>query len=1240
MHGAAACGPNASKTRGEETEPPADGCPAKRRPAHQERPATTRATLSDCRGSGLGLRLEKDDAHTHGKARRRGLQTCSAEFVAVIVAVAAVTASLVGGEWPSLGGWFPGRGHDEGEAHRFDSDVNLRRIMTSTGAIDTTRVPGLQGCSWQTGMEVNNGQMWRDGPSRRRWGRQWYVQTRGLLTATQRAELEAVAGLKLGPYFPHSAHLIVATRDEACRVAKAPHVLWVGQREAKHKFDDSILSLNKSIIDLAGGRTGGVEGGFSKGIGSMAAALNVALWPHTRRNSSRDTPKILAAQIAQGIMSEFLINASVRAPALDKLVVEATFGSARPIAEWLARDPYVVGVERKTMFATRNDASNRILLAGPSAVAKALDSTPLERAGLDGKGVTIGVADTGLDYDHCMVWQKPFDWFCFDPYDVTFLGMRECPYSAYAGLLENQDFESFLDLMINAKQDVPLMSSGRTQFSSSKVVPMDIDMPVRAKRQALGYSFSLANDTSIPILLKAWQKVRQPLLQILTSQEHCEDCGGTIRSEQGVTVFDARMPFVFSKQDKTWDVVNATLGEEWNAFEKILTEKCFCFWTVPSMATVNQIETWQGPIPVVKQLLTMTTTPTASIVRKGMGLPALPPEILQGLCDATRGGGDFEVPSEERDSADVRQGICRTVTFDFESANETLNPCDLQWEPRAVESAISRCLAAEYLKVPKPTTDGFQDNSRQYTYNTTLEWWKEYTTLPPFNFMDFSRRMVNSYYTYDGCESCGMCARLRLDSRNFENIDVSSQLPATLVQNDVFFMHLKPADSDWRLDAFEARNVGFSVELELTIISDSPSTIYSTDIATSVGFCMLTEGQYASVESLRDKPFWARNCINKGGRVFGSGQKVNSTVLKPFTASREPSVGRTQYERMENIAQLPRSADGWRVVVWNNGTSNTIVNVVARLYTLPIDCSDKKDGKTGLLENTHSLNLDNSNLRSLAPNDMCVKDERTYCDNSYTSGRQLDVCLVCGGNCFAPDCSTKHCFGHEENPDFVRMRFLGEFPEDIVSKIFKLPQLSGPGMACPSPTDPNIQCLGTGKMFSDGTMDACDYLDQCNHRVETYKIDTRSLNVKAGVPHVFEPGRLRLETNGQNRMVKMRVLALTDPTWHLRTKTLIDGIQGGGRVQFSSRFPRKRLGGQDIVVFRGMNLTSVTENKMTEIQVVMNETYIQDFLDGLTYTASSDSGTYGQSAALAADSDPVFAAKHAAMASSAWHQWI
>ena len=288
-------------------------------------------------------------------------------------------------------------------------------------------------------------------------------------------------------------------------------------------------------------------------------------------------------------------------------------------------------------------------------------------------------------------------------------------------------------------------------------------------------------------------------------------------------------------------------------FEKILTEKCICFWIQPSAATVNAIEMWQGPVPVVRQLKTMLSTPTASIVRKGLGLPAIPIELLQGLCNATRGGGEFPVPGPDRDKNGVRQDICQNVTYSFEFDNETMNVCDLQWEPRAAEEAIARCVLADYLKKPEPTDDGFQDNSRKYTYNTTLEWWKEYTTLPPFNHMDFSRRKVNAYYTYDGCEACGMCSRLRLDSRNFENIEVpclqirllclccscarvfpvlslvclnvntgplvvfqvSRQMPARLFQNEILTMHLKTVNNDWRLDEYEARNVGFWMDLQV-----------------------------------------------------------------------------------------------------------------------------------------------------------------------------------------------------------------------------------------------------------------------------------------------------------------------------------------------------------------------------------------------------------------------------------------
>ena len=419
----------------------------------------------------------------------------------------------------------------------------------------------------------------------------------------------------------------------------------------------------------------------------------------------------------------------------------------------------------------------------------------------------------------------------------------------------------------------------------------------------------------------------------------------------------------------------------------------------------------------------------------------------------------------------------------------------------------------------------------------------------------------------------------------------------------------------------------------------------SVDIGKEVGFCVLTNDDYLEASNLRSRQFWAQNCINVGGRVFGSGESVNASVLKPFRASRVMESGETRYLRSETIPELPRSADGWRVVVWNDVSSKTLADFYLRMYTLPVDCSDKKDGRTGITENTHSINLEkNQHLQSLKGKDQCVKDGRTYCDNTHHSGRQLDLCLVCGGTCFEPGCTKADCYGQEGNENMIRIRFLGEFPQSVVSKVFELPQRSnpgipcppgqggskvdpevykcdlyssGPGMVCPSPTDPAIRCMAVA--------DTCDYQFACRKRIETYDIDTRMLHVKAGVPHTFETGRLLFESGQKGRMVRMRILALTDPTWHLRTRTMLDGIQGGGEVKLSSKFPRFQIAGgrewsstlgdwveqmKNILVYKGLNLTeSQVEEKTTEIVVTIHETHIAGFLEGLTYTPDAASGT-------------------------------
>jgi subtilisin family serine protease len=199
----------------------------------------------------------------------------------------------------------------------------------------------------------------------------------------------------------------------------------------------------------------------------------------------------------------------------------------------------------------------------------------------------------------------------------------------------------------------------------------------------------------------------------------------------------------------------------------------------------------------------------------------------------------------------------------------------------------------------------------------------------------------------------------------------------------------------------------------------------------------------------------------------------------------------------------------------------------------------------------------------------------------------------------------------------ARIRYLGDIPQKVVSKVFDiLPATTRCEYPCKSPTDPAIRTVG----------DDCNFKYECRKRIETYDVDTSMQEVRAGVPFVFAKGRLLFESKRKDRMVRMRILALTDPTFHRRTAATFNGTQGGGQLKLSSNLPRSTINGKTIIIVKNMNITQRLEGnsdafycaswrqgciteKPTEIEVVINESYIPDLLDGLTYTASTDSGT-------------------------------
>ena len=138
---------------------------------------------------------------------RRQTQQCS-----VLCATAVIFALLAERELPETGKSHRCGGEaDIVDERGNDAAVNQRRIMLRGETfIDTRCTPNLRGCARQPGATHEDPEAWGSLPNRRRWLRQWYVQTRTVLTAGQHAELEAAAGVKLGPYFPHNAYLIVA----------------------------------------------------------------------------------------------------------------------------------------------------------------------------------------------------------------------------------------------------------------------------------------------------------------------------------------------------------------------------------------------------------------------------------------------------------------------------------------------------------------------------------------------------------------------------------------------------------------------------------------------------------------------------------------------------------------------------------------------------------------------------------------------------------------------------------------------------------------------------------------------------------------------------------------------------------------------------------------------------------------------------------------------------------------------
>jgi hypothetical protein len=387
-----------------------------------------------------------------------------------------------------------------------------------------------------------------------------------------------------------------------------------------------------------------------------------------------------------------------------------------------------------------------------------------------------------------------------------------------------------------------------------------------------------------------------------------------------------------------------------------------------------------------------------------------------------------------------------------------------------------------------------------YTLNTTLEWWKEYTTVPPMQHADVSRRKVIAYYANSSCSACDACPRVRIDSRSWPHVVLSHTLPALLAPGKHLTMHIQPSEEDWRLDVFEASHVDFSLD-----------------------FHVVAWLHASSAPSIR-----VRVCVLRGS-VKGAGWLNGVSDLNEDSCQAGATIhlisardGGDKNAQVTRTVPLPRSAQGWTVVMSNQGVDSARlcrpenaafddgqpcipelgqnkvnIRAYAQIKTVGSCCGAVGDTPAQVFENTRSLGEFSSHVESLGSADTCARNSVEYCDGTQHSGRQLDLCSVCGGSCFEPTCSKEACVETSSTPLLLRLRYNGEFwqsprwgvPPGVIERdyMFKIPKKR-----------PEACQINACKALCLSTEDMPSLFPDCYGRRDAYKIDTRVLATGMG----------------------------------------------------------------------------------------------------------------------------------------------
>ena len=565
------------------------------------------------------------------------------------------------------------------------------------------------------------------------------------------------------------------------------------------------------------------------------------------------------------------------------------------------------------------------------------------------------------------------------------------------------------------------------------------------------------------------------------------------------------------------------------------------------------------------------------MTRKLARLPALPAELLSGMCNVSR--------------KNLTEFCDSNVTFLWGNTLEQLNPCQLTWDPRLLEATVATCVSQLYLP---PTTlsaasllqASSDERNRYYARNTTEEWWNEYTRVPPFDRVDLSRVSLAAYYTYDGCAPCGECSRLLVDSRTYAQAATTPALPSRLARLNPALIRILPSKTDWALDAFQLRNTQMEMVVSVTVTFDLVAYPLSTqqNLSRTGGLTVcLTTLQDVGLAQLNSAA-WLSGCIVR-------------VAIKPqlnIPMIRESVV----------VNPLEQAADGWQVLLFHNESVAVTVDAYAQLYTAATACSDKQDGNAFSIQPTHANNLSGTNVASLSSDSssQCQAKQTTYCDASYSSGRQLDLCRVCGGACFAPNCTAAMC-PRAGQTGIAAVRFTAEFSQagGIVNRSFNFVEPVVVSAACAVVSMVGVDCRPIG----------CNRLSLCSGRMESYRVDTRGATVMAGSDFTFSAGQLVYDSPSPRQNLQLTISLFRPSLLQEFPDGYLDREIGQlllPPIFSANRSNHTRYNASNYTIVNNVSIASVSQ---TRIQLVGYGEDIFPLLEGLVYrpAATSTVGT-------------------------------